>query len=102
LRIIKIGPLKSFWEDRFPDAENALKAWIADTEKATWQNSNELKTQYANADPVGNNRIVFNIRGNNYRLIVAISYRAQIVLIKFIGTHEEYDAIDVLNVEVKH
>jgi mRNA interferase HigB len=71
-----------------------LGTWLADAQRATWRSPNEIRTTYANASIIGNEWVVFNIRGNNYRLIVAISYRAQIVLIKFIGTHADYDKVD--------
>lgn len=63
--------------------------------KASWQTPNDIKEQYRSASIVGNNRVVFNIHGNKYRLVVKINYFAQVVYIRFIGTHKEYDKIDV-------
>ncbi len=99
MRVIKLAPLKSFWQ-RFPDAEQPLRAWFADAEKSTWANHNVIKEHYANASIIGNNRVVFNVGGNKYRLVVAVSYQAGIILIKFVGTHQEYDQIDAETVEL--
>lgn len=95
MRIIAIGTLKQFWEKpEFADAEQHLRAWYAEAKKANWKNSNDIKKQYRNASIVGNNRVVFNIKGNKYRLIVAIDYNFHLVFIRFVGTHTEYDKID--------
>lgn len=75
-----------------------LDAWFAEASRARWRHSAELKRQYANASIVSAERVVFNIKGNDYRLVTAISYRTQVVLILWIGTHEEYDKIDVRKV----
>ena len=99
MRIIKVAPLKAFWE-KYPDAEQSLRAWISEARGADWQSPNDVRATYANASIVGNERVVFNVRGNNYRLIVAICYRTQIGLVKFIGTHAEYDAIDAETVSL--
>jgi len=72
-----------------------LDAWYAEAEKATWKNSAELKQQYRSASIVSAERVVFNIKGNEYRLIVAINYHYQVLLIIWLGTHKEYDKIDV-------
>ena len=68
--------------------------------QASWQNPNELKADFPSASVLGNNRVVFNIKGNDYRLIVAVLYGAQAVLIKFIGTHAQYDRVDAETVEL--
>ncbi|PLY02153.1 MAG: addiction module toxin RelE [Desulfuromonas sp.] len=91
--IIAKKTLREFWE-KHPDSEDALKAWHAEVKAAGWQNPAEVKAQYGNASILKNNRVVFNIHGNKYRLIVKINYVASIVLIRFVGTHKEYDAID--------
>lgn len=91
--IIAKKTLREFWE-KHPDSEDALKAWHAEAKAAGWQNPAEVKAQYGNASILKNNRVVFNIHGNKYRLIVKINYAASIVLIRFVGTHKEYDAID--------
>jgi len=93
VRIIARSTLKAFWA-RHPDAEGALRAWYVEAKKAKWRNSAEIKRDYPSASILGDRRIVFNIRGNNYRLVVAIRYRAGIVYIRFVGTHPEYDRID--------
>lgn len=92
-RIVAKKTIREFWE-RFPDAEDALKAWYAEIKAAEWQNPTDIKAQYGNASILKDNRVVFNICGNKYRLIVKINYIASIVLIRFVGTHKEYDAID--------
>jgi len=94
MRIIARRTLREFW-DANADAEGALKAWFSEARSATWQTPNELKGQYANASILKDGRVVFNICGNKYRLLVWINYAAQIVLIKFIGTHEDYDELDL-------
>lgn len=92
-RIISKKTLRDFWE-RFPDAEEALKAWHAEAKAADWQNPADVKAQFGNASILKDSRVVFNLCGNKYRLIVKISYAASIILIRFVGTHKEYDAID--------
>jgi len=94
MRVVAKRTLREFWE-RFPDAEDALKTWYAEAEAATWRNPAEIKAQYRSASILKDSRAVFNICGNKYRLVVKISYKNAVVLIRFIGTHKEYDAIDV-------
>ena len=93
MRVIAKRPLRAFW-GRYPDAEQALKAWYAEAEAAAWQNPAEIKAQYRSASILKEGRVVFNICGNKYRLVVKISYKNAVVLIRFVGTHQEYDAID--------
>ena len=76
------------------DCEQQLKSWFRETEKAKWGNSNELKKEYPSASILKDNRIVFNIKGNKYRLIVKFNFDYQVCYIRFIGTHTEYDKID--------
>jgi len=94
MRIIAKKPLREFWE-RFPDAEQALKAWYTEAEAASWQSPAEIKAQYRSASVLKESRVVFNICGNKYRLVVKISYKNALVYIRFVGTHKEYDAVDV-------
>ena len=94
MRIISIKKLKDFWEKN-PKAEKQLRAWYADAKQAHWKSPDIIKQIYRNASIVGNNRVVFNIHGNSYRLVVAINYFYSIVYVRFIGTHAEYDKIDV-------
>jgi mRNA interferase HigB len=93
VRVIAKKTLRDFWK-KHPDCEQQLKAWYRETEKASWANLNELKTNYPNASILRENRVVFNIKGNNYRLIVKFNFDFQISWIRFIGTHAEYDKID--------
>jgi mRNA interferase HigB len=79
---------------RHSDAQSALEKWVNEVERASWKSHNDLKNDYLSADYVGNNRYVFNIRGNKYRLIVMVVFFAGNVDIRFVGTHSEYDAID--------
>ncbi len=93
MRVVSRRILRQFWE-KFPDSENALKAWFAEAERATWSTPGELKSQYRSASILKDSRVVFNICGNKYRLVAKISYKHGIVLIRFVGTHKEYDAIN--------
>lgn len=98
MKVIAIGTLRSFWQ-RNPGAEQPLKAWHDEARHASWKAPRDIKLRYASASFVGRNRVVFNIKGNDYRLIVAVAYRFQAIYIKFIGTHAEYDRIDAATVE---
>lgn len=95
MRIIAFRTLREFFEkSEYSDSEVSLRAWYHDVKSANWKSSNELKDQYRNASIVGNGRVVFNIKGNDYRLVVAIDYELQVIFVRFIGTHEQYDKID--------
>lgn len=100
MRIIAISYLKAFWE-KHPDAEQQLKAWLNDAKKAVWASPADIKAQYGNASILKSRRVVFNIKGNDYRLVVAIAYRFGSVYIKFVGTHQQYDKIDANTVEME-
>ena len=93
LRVIAKKILRDFWEVH-NDCEQQLKAWFQETSKALWKSPNEIKMEYPSASILNDNRIVFNIKGNNYRLIVKINYDYQMVWIRFMGTHAEYDKIN--------
>lgn len=93
MRIIARRTLREFWE-RHPNSEQSLRAWYHDTHGAVWKSPADIRRKYANASILGQNRVVFNIKGNRYRLVAAISYDYQICYIRFVGTHEEYDRID--------
>lgn len=100
MRVIARGTLNLFVQNRIEPGQRAsvkgqLDTWYAEASRAAWKNSAELKRQYATASIVSAERVVFNIKGNDYRLVVAIDYRHQIVLILWLGTHREYDRIDV-------
>ena len=89
--------MREFWE-LHPDCEQQLKTWYEDTEKVRWVNPNQIKEDYPSASILKDNRIVFNIKGNNYRLIIKINYEYQMIWIRFIGRHKEYDNIDAKNI----
>lgn len=98
MKVIAVGTLRDFWA-RHPDAEQPLKAWYDEAKHAMWRTPQDVRHRYASASFVGHNRVVFNIKGNDYRLIVAVAYRFQAIYIKFIGTHTEYDRVDAATVE---
>ena len=93
MRIISKKILRDFWFIH-SDSEQQLKSWFKEVSKAEWKSPNELKNEYPSASILEGNRIVFNIKGNNYRLIVKINYEYEMVWIRFIGTHSEYDKIN--------
>ncbi len=102
MRVIAISTLKAFWEQpAFRDAEMPLRAWLEEVEAAHWKTPAEIKAQFGNASILKDRRVVFNIKGNDYRLVVAVAYAFQTLYIKFVGTHEHYDKIDVLKAELK-
>jgi mRNA interferase HigB len=80
------------------DAEQPLRAWFAEARRAVWRTPADIKRAHRNASFVGNDRVVFNIGGNKYRLVVAVNCSAQLVFIRFVGTHAEYDDIDAEDV----
>lgn len=100
MRVIAISTLRQFWAAN-PAAEQPLKAWFDEATQAAWSQPADIKAQYRSASVLKNRRVVFNIKGNDYRLIVAIAYKLGIVYIKFIGTHAEYDKIDAETVEME-
>ena len=104
VRIIARRTLQRFVENRIDRklqhlVKGHLDAWYAEAEKATWRTSAELKQQYRSASIISSERVVFNIKGNEFRLVVAISYQAQVLLILWLGTHSEYTKIDAQKVE---
>lgn len=100
MRIVAISYLRTFWEKN-PDAGQHLRSWVDEVKNATWSQPSDINAQYGNASILKNRRVVFNIKGNDYRLIVAVAYQYQAVYVKFIGTHVEYDAIDADTVEME-
>ena len=94
MRVLSRGTLRDFWR-KHPDAEGPLKAWFAEVTKAAWKTMIDIKRQYATASVVDNERVIFNVGGNKYRLVVKLWFPGQVVWIKFIGTHASYDRIDV-------
>jgi mRNA interferase HigB len=97
LRVIAKKILRDFWIEH-ADCEHQLKAWFQETSKAEWKNLNEIKRKYPSASILNNNRVVFNIKGNNYRLIVRINFDYQMVWIRYIGTHADYDKINAAEI----
>jgi len=85
--------LQDFWKNR-PDTEGPLEAWYREVKNADWENPSDIKAMYGSASILKGSRVVFNIGGNKYRLVVQINYAYQVVYIRFIGTHKQYDAID--------
>jgi mRNA interferase HigB len=97
LRVIAKKILRDFWK-KHPDCEEQLKAWCKEAEFASWKSSHNIKSEYPFASILEDNRIVFNIKGNKYRLIVRINYHYQMLWIRFIGTHAKYDKIDATKI----
>ena len=97
MRIIAKRTLRLFWQ-RHPTAEGALRTWHQVVQSADWLGPEQVKRQFGSASFVADNRIVFNIGGNKYRLVVEMQYQAAIAWVKFIGTHAQYDQINVENV----
>lgn len=99
MRIFSRRTLAEFWEQPGrADAETPLRAWFAEVERARWQSFADVKKKYVTADYVGNDRVVFDIGGNKYRLIVMVKYSVGAVYVRFVGTHTEYDAVDASKV----
>lgn len=93
MRVIAKRTLREFWEAN-PDSEQQLMVWFKELSKADWNSPNEIKAQYTSASILKNSRVVFNICGNKYRLIVEINFPRKWAFIRFIGTHKEYNKID--------
>jgi mRNA interferase HigB len=93
MRVISVKTLRDFWQIH-PSIEQPLKAWKAEAEKAVWKAPVDIKKRYPSADFLQGNRVVFNIKGTAYRLVVKIHYNTGTVYIRFIGTHSEYNKID--------
>jgi mRNA interferase HigB len=93
MRIIARRTLKVFWQKHRP-AEQPLKSWYREASQAAWDSPDDIKRRYRHASFIKGNRVVFNIGGNKYRLIVHANYDYRILYIRFVGTHSEYDRID--------
>ena len=103
MRIVKESTLKEFCNlSRYKNAKEPIKAWIYEVRYSDWNNAQELKTKYSNASIITSKRVVFNIKGNDYRLIVDIEYKLKIVFVVWFGTHVEYDKIDVKTVNYEN
>jgi len=97
MRIISCKKIREFWE-LHPDARDSLEAWYVDIKNARWEMPSDIKEIYRNASFLAHNRVVFNIKGNKYRLVVVVQYTFKIVFIRFIGTHQEYNEIDAAKI----
>lgn len=97
MRVIAKKTLRDFWE-KHADCEEQLKVWYHEAENSNWKSPNQIKKEYPTASILADNRVVFNIKGNNYRLIVRINYDYGILWIRFIGTHAHYDKIDATTI----
>ena len=98
MRVISIKKLRTFWE-KYRAAEKPLRAWYHEAKIARWKNFTEIKRHYPSADVLPNNRVIFDIKGNTYRIVVQIRYAPLfLVFIRFIGTHADYDRIDATTV----
>lgn len=97
MRVISKSRLRAFWE-RYADAKEPLLAWYREVEREAWDTPAKVKQRYPKASILGDNRVVFNIKGNAYRLVVKINYPGRIVYVRFIGTHAEYDRVNVREV----
>ena len=100
MHIVAVRYLRAFWEKN-TDSEQSLKSWVDEAKKASWSQPAQIKEQYRSASILKNKRVVFNIKGNDYRLVVSVAYHYQAVYVKFIGTHKEYDAIDAETAEME-
>jgi mRNA interferase HigB len=96
MRVLTRKSLKKFWESepRYLDAKGPLEAWLAEAEAATWKDPADIKDKYKHASILKGGRVVFNIKGNDYRLIVQINYEFGAIYVKWIGTHKDYDDIE--------
>jgi mRNA interferase HigB len=97
VRIIAKRTLRQFWESnpRYADARQPLQAWFREVSRATWRTPADVQAQYRSASVLRDGRVVFNVAGNKYRVVVWIRYVSHTVYVRFVGTHEQYDAIDV-------
>jgi mRNA interferase HigB len=94
MRIVDIKRLQAFWE-KHPDAKVPLQAWYALASRAGWKSPIDIKAAYRNASFIANERVVFNIKGNDYRLVVLVRYRQGLMFIRFVGSNSQYNKIDV-------
>lgn len=97
MRVIAKKTLRDFWE-KYPDSQEPLENWYCEAIKSDWSTPQQIKDQFRNASIVGDNRVIFNIKGNDYRLIVKINYPHRLIYIRFVGTHKQYDTLEVTKV----
>lgn len=93
MRVIALSTLRTFW-DKHPDAETPIRAWYALASRANWKTPADIKEAYRGASFTANNRVVFNVKGNDYRLVVSVRYGHGLMYVRFVGTHRQYDKID--------
>jgi len=99
MRILAKRTLREFWEQaEFSDAQGQLEAWHEEVSKADWSTPQELKAQFRSASILQDSRAVFNIKGNDYRLIVKINYPYRMVYVRFVGTHKMYDQVNAVTI----
>lgn len=98
MRIVALKTLREFWAQH-PDAEQPLRAWHDEVSRSEWRSPADVKAQFGNASILKGRRVVFNIKGNHYRLVAALAYQTGLVFVKFVGTHAEYNGIDAETVE---
>ena len=100
MRIIALSTLKAFWakSPRYADCIQPAMAWYQEAKKADWSTPNAVKAQFSSASVLKDGRVVFNIAGNKYRIVVWINYPYRVVYIRFVGTHQQYDEIDAQTV----
>ena len=94
MRVIAISTLREFWEVH-PETQQPLSEWYLKVSKADWRNFSDMRRDFNSVDYVGNQRYVINIKGNGYRLVVAVKFMPRLVYIRFVGTHSDYERIDV-------
>jgi mRNA interferase HigB len=97
MRVLKVKTLRDYWEQH-ADSQGPLEAWYEHAKRARWTTPADVRRDYGTASILPNNRVVFNIKGNNYRLVVQLHYKSGIVFIRFIGTLAQYDSIDATRV----
>ena len=93
MRIIAVNTIREYWE-KYPNTEQSLRAWVQEIEQSNWESPLALKLKYRNASILTGKRVIFNINGNKFRLIVDIEYRLKIIFVVWFGSHAEYDLID--------
>lgn len=98
MSVVALPTLRDFWT-KHPAAEQAIKAWLDEAKQANWQRPSDIKQTYRSASILKNRRVVFNIKGNDFRLVVAVAFQLGVVYVKFVGTHAQYDLIDAETVE---
>ncbi len=98
MHLVSLPPLLSFTV-KYPESKQALMAWAAEVKKATWTQPADIQARFRTVSILKNRRVVFNIKGNDYRLVAAVAYKTGFVFVKFIGTHVEYDSIDANTIE---